>query len=339
MRASRSKPAVSACLIVRDEERVLARCLSTLRGACDEVCIVDTGSTDQTISIAKSFGARIERLTECNGPDGKIRDFAAARNASLEMAKGKYILCIDADELLADSSVTLVRAYAQRKDLAGVRVSMRWGSSRWLSIRLIRNHGSRHFVGNVHEHIVVNGRVENEPRIVIRNRPNKLGKEDSDERTVRIGSEILADNPDDMRALYYMGNALQGMGLWEEAIARYARYLALGGNFRCERHAAAQGIAICRLLRHEWALAVEACHLALKIDPRYAETQCVLGDAYGAQGQIDFAKHCFKVALAIRVPPPDGFLPINPAAYGSYPRKRLRECELLLKNQVDEAIQ
>lgn len=84
---------LSACLIVRDEERFLDRCLASLRGHVDEICVLDTGSSDRTVEIARSHGAIL-------GHRPWDDDFSAARNASLDLASGDWILQIDADEEL-----------------------------------------------------------------------------------------------------------------------------------------------------------------------------------------------------------------------------------------------
>src|SRR3984885_8336466 len=84
---------VAAAMIVRDEERFLPGSLASLRGKVDEVIIVDTGSADDTLSIAKTFGARVFHF-EWND------DFAAARNWGLEEVTADWILYIDADESL-----------------------------------------------------------------------------------------------------------------------------------------------------------------------------------------------------------------------------------------------
>ncbi len=85
---------LTACLIVRDEQDNLPRCLSSLQGVADEIVVVDTGSTDDTVRIAESYGAKVGHFTWCD-------DFAAARNASLDLATGDWILWIDADEQVA----------------------------------------------------------------------------------------------------------------------------------------------------------------------------------------------------------------------------------------------
>jgi len=84
---------LSACLIVRDEEMFLERCLSSLRGHVDEICVLDTGSRDRTVEIARAHGARV-------GFRAWDDDFSAARNACLDLASGDWILQIDADEEL-----------------------------------------------------------------------------------------------------------------------------------------------------------------------------------------------------------------------------------------------
>ena len=88
---------VSACLIVKNEENVLARCLLSLKDLVDEIVLVDTGSTDRTKEIGKQFGCRIFDFTW-------IDDFAAARNFSFEKAEMDYIYVADADEVIDEEN-------------------------------------------------------------------------------------------------------------------------------------------------------------------------------------------------------------------------------------------
>ncbi len=81
-------------MIARDEAERLERCLASVRGVADEVCLVDTGSQDGTAELARALGARVEERPWRD-------DFAEARNASLAMARGDWILVLDADEELA----------------------------------------------------------------------------------------------------------------------------------------------------------------------------------------------------------------------------------------------
>ncbi len=88
-------PLLSLCMIVRNEEQHLARCLESVKPIAGQIVVVDTGSTDATVSIAESFGAQVHPFEWC-------QDFSAARNASLAPATGRWILVLDADEWLAE---------------------------------------------------------------------------------------------------------------------------------------------------------------------------------------------------------------------------------------------
>ena len=94
---------VSLCMIVRNEERFLGECLASVRDAVDEINVVDTGSTDRTVEIARSFGANVISREWRN-------DFGWARNESLAMASRRWTIVLDADEELAPESAVLLRA-------------------------------------------------------------------------------------------------------------------------------------------------------------------------------------------------------------------------------------
>jgi tetratricopeptide (TPR) repeat protein len=110
---------LSLCMIVRNEEQFLGDALTSVQGVVDEICIVDTGSTDGTVAIAESFGARVKHVTW-------REDFAWARNQALEMATGAWIFVLDADERLAPGS---------RDQLRGVRGMKPAGSGLWIRCR------------------------------------------------------------------------------------------------------------------------------------------------------------------------------------------------------------
>jgi len=84
---------LSVCMIVKNEEEALPKCLDQVKGLPDELIIVDTGSTDKTVEIAKSYGASVYHFEW-------IDDFSAARNVSLKYATGDWIIWLDADDVL-----------------------------------------------------------------------------------------------------------------------------------------------------------------------------------------------------------------------------------------------
>ena len=88
---------ISLCMIVKNEEEVLERCLNSLKGLMDEIIIVETGSTDSTKEIAARYTDKIYDFSWCD-------DFAAARNFSFSKATQEYIYAPDADEVLDDTN-------------------------------------------------------------------------------------------------------------------------------------------------------------------------------------------------------------------------------------------
>lgn len=90
-------PTISACMIVKNEEALLERCLNSLGQIPDEIIIVDTGSSDNTIKIARKFTDKVFTFKWCD-------DFSAARNFSLSHATCDYIYTADADEVLDDEN-------------------------------------------------------------------------------------------------------------------------------------------------------------------------------------------------------------------------------------------
>lgn len=84
---------LSVCIIAKDEEKNISRCLKSVKDIADEIIVVDTGSFDKTVAIAKDFNAKVVNFKWCN-------DFSAARNKSLDMATKDWILYLDCDESL-----------------------------------------------------------------------------------------------------------------------------------------------------------------------------------------------------------------------------------------------
>ncbi len=94
---------LSLCLIARNEERFLPGCLSSVKGVVDELIVVDTGSTDRTVELARSAGAKVISTAWAD-------DFSAPRNLALAHAKGRWVLQLDADERLAAGAGKRLRA-------------------------------------------------------------------------------------------------------------------------------------------------------------------------------------------------------------------------------------
>ncbi|MBK8976303.1 MAG: glycosyltransferase family 2 protein [Planctomycetes bacterium] len=146
-------PRLSLCAIVRDERELLPECLRRARGVCDELVVVDTGSVDGTPELAAAAGARVLHVPWAD-------DFAAARNAALDAARGDWVLVLDADERLsADAGPRLREAISRPDALAfDLRVRCRvgdgerYGPEVWVT-RLFRRLPGVRYAGRIHEQV------------------------------------------------------------------------------------------------------------------------------------------------------------------------------------------
>ena len=101
---------LSLSMIVRDEAAQIEACLRSVQGFADELVVVDTGSTDNTVALAQALGARVEQI-EWPG------DFAPARNQALEFVSGDWVLVLDADEQLRPEAIAPLRALMAQPDV------------------------------------------------------------------------------------------------------------------------------------------------------------------------------------------------------------------------------
>jgi tetratricopeptide (TPR) repeat protein len=156
--AERAKPAeglrLSLCMIVKDEEEMLPRCLEAVKPAVDEMIVVDTGSTDRTVEIAESFGARVLHH-EWNG------SFSDARNVSLEAATGDWFIYLDADEVLVAEDADRLRAltgHVWREAICLVETNYTGDIEDGTALthnamRMFRNRPEYRFKGRLHEQV------------------------------------------------------------------------------------------------------------------------------------------------------------------------------------------
>jgi len=139
-------------MIIKNEERYLEGCLSSVKDAVDEIVIVDTGSTDNSLKIAEKYNAKIFHFDWIN-------DFSAARNFALKNSSCDYILYLDADERLSKDSIQELKILTQKKKLAGFKCTVEspsqssGGTNLMKYVRLFANNPEIKFTGKAHEQI------------------------------------------------------------------------------------------------------------------------------------------------------------------------------------------
>ncbi len=160
------RPLVSLTMIVRDEAHNLGPCLDSAAGLCEEIIVVDTGSTDDTVEIARSRDAKVVPFTW-------IDDFAAARNAALDHATGRYAFWLDADDRIDDANrerlATLFAGLHDKPEAAYVMKQLSSGSEAAETttsadhVRLFPRRDNVRWSYRVHEQILPALRAANVP--------------------------------------------------------------------------------------------------------------------------------------------------------------------------------
>ncbi|ODS32456.1 MAG: glycosyltransferase fused to TPR-repeat domain protein [Candidatus Scalindua rubra] len=169
-------PTLSLCMIVKDEEKLLPTCLESVKDYVDEIIIVDTGSTDKTVEVAKRYGAKIYHHQWENS-------FSKARNYSLKYATCDWILILDADEEIDKEDAHKLRDVikdpvgcetthrvgcetAHRVNAILIPVFSKYSNGKNTSVtnseRIFRNHLGFHFEGIVHNNLKYSGPTKNE---------------------------------------------------------------------------------------------------------------------------------------------------------------------------------
>ena len=219
---------ISLCMIVRDEAAHLEKTLECFRPWVDEICIVDTGSTDDTIQVARAAGATV-------GFHPWDDDFAAARNASLALATQEWILVADADEQLTAGSGPLLKPSIASANGAALLVRIEnptiGQAGSWYSVpRLIKNHPAIRFRRRVHESVMPSlleaGLDElGTSNISLEHRGYAVRSEleRKRERNIRLLRLAQADDPEDLFAIYKLAVSLVRPDQRTERIAALER--------------------------------------------------------------------------------------------------------------------
>lgn len=298
----------SLCMIVKNEEKTLGRCLESVKDIVDEIIIVDTGSHDTTKEIALRYKARIFDFQW-------IDDFSAARNYSFDQATMDYILWLDADDVILpedrvkllelkknlDISVdTIMLKYAVEFDLQGnitflffrERISRRLGAYRWFE--------------PVHEYLQIGKNViEVDIKIVhMKNRAPQDGIEVlSEGRNLAIYERMISRGEKlTPRGTYYYARELKDHERYQEAIRQFNEFLDSKEGWLEDNIFACLELAHCyRILKQEDNI-LRALYKSFEYDLPRAEICCQIGYFYKTKEYYEKACFWFEVAEKLERP-------------------------------------
>jgi glycosyltransferase involved in cell wall biosynthesis len=216
---------ISLCMIVKNEEHAIGRCLDSVKDLVDEIIIVDTGSTDHTREIVSSFTDRIYDFEW-------IQDFAAARNFSFEKATQDYIFWLDADDHLLEKDRRAFRQLKESLDPQYDAVLMDYALTRDVldhaqnvtrRHRLVKRERRYKWIYAVHEHMVIRGNVLRTD-IEITHEPF-TEKKDKARNLAILQKEIEQEGKLSRRHHFYLGIELMGVGRTREAEETFESFL------------------------------------------------------------------------------------------------------------------
>ena len=326
------KPMVFAGLIVKNEERDLPRCLQSIETVVDGIVIVDTGSTDATLEVARNSTSRpifaqtytgASRRDEAG--DWKLWDFSRARNVFLQEIEERgvdYVLWVDADDELLTPAALHRAFYWDQYDVFGVQVES--SGSRWMHHRVWKTGRGIHFEGRCHEYPTYGGHASCVLTDTVVHHHAEPGEgENSNARNMRILLEEFAEGPSP-RTAFYLANTYRDARQYAEAVPWYERRIAFGWGYQDEWLFAHLYKARCQRLTRDFLGAAATLHQALVVASDWSELWMEL--AYCAYDQRDYWRSIGYALIASDRPQPPTALWRESNMYTDQPPRLISWC-------------
>ncbi len=316
---------ISLCMIVKDEEEVLARCLESVRDLVEEIIVVDTGSSDRTAEIARRYTPHVLSFPW-------IDDFSAARNFAFSQGTSDYLMWLDADDVVLDKDRTAFRALketlAPDVDVVMMKYNLAFDAAGEPTFsnyreRLVRKDAKLRWTGPVHEVLPIVGKVIYVPHVAVTHR--KLKPSDPMRNLNIMEKYIAAGGKLDPRQTFYYARELSDNRRNEQAIEVFEGFLDSGQGWVENQIEACRGLALCyfRLSQNEKGL--DALLKSLRYDTPRAELCCDLGGYFLERNRLPQAVFWYEQARGIKpMPERGGFLLLD--CYGYLPCIQLCLC-------------
>jgi len=322
-------PTLGLCLIVKNEEEVLDRCLKSFIGdgtIFDEVVVVDTGSADNTKQIAKKYGCKIYDFKW-------VQDFAAARNFAFSKVSTQWILWTDADDVLLEKDFLKLKIfkpsltkdlyllpYDYAQDERGQTLSTLYRE------RIVKNDPKLKWKYPIHECISLLPDISIEQiDITITHKRTNAGFSADLNRNIKM-LELAIDKPEykgDARLQYYLAKECYDAGLFERAARELEKFIAMNSGWIEDVICAQQKLAESYRCSGKPDLAKKAAFRAIEMDYRWAEPYYILASAAMDTQDWHQAIHWFEQC---RRPIPPVLSPTRPDFYTWLPNLQLCVC-------------
>ncbi|MEG0439347.1 MAG: glycosyltransferase family 2 protein [Solibacillus sp.] len=292
---------ISLCMIVKNEEDVIGRCLASVKDIVDEVNIVDTGSTDKTKEIVGQFTNRIFDFQW-------IDHFAAARNFSFQQATKEYILWLDADDVFSEEDQEKLKALKKSLTSDIDAVSMNYHlsfdadgnvSSLLRRNRLVKREKQFQWIGAVHEYLEVGGNIYQSDVAV-----SHIPLSHDHNRNIDIYNQLVKSGEElSPRDTFYYANELYDHAQYEKAIFYYEQFLTSQLGWVEDNIRACFKLADCYTHLNEKENKLSAILRSFEYDIPRPEACCRLGFHFMEQFKNFEAIHWYEQALLTKPQP------------------------------------
>lgn len=292
---------VSLCMIVKNEEMTLERCLNCAKDLVDEIIIIDTGSTDKTVEIAKKFTDKVYYFEW-------IQDFAAARNFSFSKATKEYIFYLDADDIILQEDQEKFKELKSTLDKSVDSVTMFYNLNlnedgipalSYRRNRLVKRSNNFQWHGRVHNYLSVSGNVLDSDIGIVH---DKVKPRETD-RNLNIFKKMIDDNCDfSPRDVLYYGNELYDHRLYEEAIEQYEKLLQMNDSWYEYNIIACGKLADLYSYKKDFSSAKKYCYHSFNYSTPRAEFCCRLGNYFLDENNLSNATFWYKLATNLELP-------------------------------------
>ncbi|MEG0260292.1 MAG: glycosyltransferase family 2 protein, partial [Lysinibacillus sp.] len=296
---------ICLCMIVKNEEDVIGRCLESVKDLVDEINIVDTGSTDNTKKIVESFTDRIFDFQW-------IDNFAAARNHSFQQATKEYILWLDADDVFSAEDQEKFKALKESLTTDIDAVSMNYNlsfdeegnvSSSLRRYRLVKREKQFQWIGAVHEYLSVGGNLYNSDVAV-----SHLPLSHDHNRNIEIYNQLVESGEElSPRDTVYYANELVDHAQYDKAIFYYEQFLTSKLGWVEDNIRSCFRLADCYSHLKDKENYLSSILRSFEYDIPRPEACCRLGYYFMEQFKNHEAIHWYEQALLVKQNPHSPF--------------------------------
>lgn len=326
---------ISLCMIVKNEEDVLARCLDSVKDIADEIIIVDTGSTDKTKEIAETYTDKVFDFKWIN-------DFSAARNYSFSKATKEYILWLDADDIILEKDRQKFKQLKQdlgsEVDIVMMKYNVGFDESGNITLSYFRERLSRrtcncHWKEPVHEYLEISGKTINSDICITHKKEHAA----TPGRNLKLYKSYLSRGKNlSTRGLFYYARELYYNEQYDDAIKYFNKFLDTEQGWIEDNITACFHLSVCYDHKKDRKNMLRSLLRSFEYDNPRGEICCQLGNYYFQNNEYEKAILWYKLATEIKIPG-DSWGFISHDYYGYLPNIQLCVCYDRLGN-IDEAI-